>query len=1034
MKLLLLHLSDIHFDSVTNSIVGRAEALVAALREFTEPFDLGVVVVSGDIAFSGKPEQYAIAKDFFATIDCLLRAEFPSIAFKWVLTPGNHDCDLSSPDESVRSTVIDAFRTKPERTEDEAILQLCTKPQDGFFSFLESFAPPTTMHSRLLYEYVFQLGDANVLFRCYNTAWMSQNPERSGSLQYPLTAAVTTTEAALVISVLHHPLSNWLQPDNGRALKKIVERTSDWILTGHEHDASQYTKQASDGCTNAYSEGAVLHTATQPANSGFAVMVIDAAADTRTTASFSLDGDRYALNGELVESTLSSNSALRRDCFAISDTFGNWLDDPGVTLSHPAKDKLTLDDIFVWPDVREFSYSKNSRPVFSAATLATRIIDEKTLIIMGPERAGKTSLAKQLFIALQQDGFVPVLIQCHDHKVSADNLAKTIDRCVADQYSKSAVERFRQLEHSKRVLLVDDLDRVDVTRASKIAFLESLAALADRVVVFANDLTNQVQDVVYSRSATALRVAFHAYKIQDCGHLLRHAIVEKWLSIGSDRFRAAERMAEEWPHARRVIDTVVGKNFVPAYPVFVLSILQALESQRPLDTNASTYGYFYEMFIREALAGSPKAFDQETKTEYLARLAWWLFQRGASDIDETDLRGVHAAYEEDLHLKVSFVQLIQDLQRCRILDQDRDSYRFKYRYIYYYFVALYLRDRLSDPGIRETIERASAAVFVENNANIMLFLAHLSRDPFIIRTVLSEARKIYSEFEPAQLEADVDFVNQSSTDYELTYVDGDVTVSRRKLLSELDEVDRGREQTATDGEPPAAETSETEPVRRINIALKTIQILGQILKNFAGSIVGDVKTEIAEECYRLGLRSLAAIFHLMRGNEEAVVGAIFEILKREHPSTNTRALFERAKSGVYVLARIMAYGIIKRVAYALGSDRLSVTYSKVVERWRCNAVLLIDTSLKLDHMTELPESQIATQMKIFRRNPLAESLLRQLVLDHLYLFDVNYVVKQRLCQKVKIPIVTVQAADRRQKLIVSPKLVPQKLITGGSAR
>ena len=40
MKLLILHLSDIHFTDGENLILGRRQAIVAALRGFEQKFDL----------------------------------------------------------------------------------------------------------------------------------------------------------------------------------------------------------------------------------------------------------------------------------------------------------------------------------------------------------------------------------------------------------------------------------------------------------------------------------------------------------------------------------------------------------------------------------------------------------------------------------------------------------------------------------------------------------------------------------------------------------------------------------------------------------------------------------------------------------------------------------------------------------------------------------------------------------------------------------------------------------------------------------
>src|ERR1041384_3533166 len=77
-------------------------------------------------------------------------------------------------------------------------------------------------------------------------------------------------------------------------------------------------------------------------------------------------------------------------------------------------------------------------------------------------------------------------------------------------------------------------------------------------------------------------------------------------------------------------------------------------------------------------------------------------------------------------------ELLDQFVRRQVMDASTGRYRFKYRYIYYYFVASYLRDHITEPDTRTTISQLAQRVYVEENANILLFLAHLSKDPFII--------------------------------------------------------------------------------------------------------------------------------------------------------------------------------------------------------------------------------------------------------------------------------------------------------------
>jgi hypothetical protein len=80
---------------------------------------------------------------------------------------------------------------------------------------------------------------------------------------------------------------------------------------------------------------------------------------------------------------------------------------------------------------------------------------------------------------------------------------------------------------------------------------------------------------------------------------------------------------------------------------------------------------------------------------------------------------------------------------------------------------------------------------------------------------------------------------------------------RRELLARKDEFELAQYDQEKNG--PANEETESldEDLQKhlqINVAFKTIQILGQILRNYYGSMKGDKKLELVKECYSLGLR------------------------------------------------------------------------------------------------------------------------------------------------------------------------------------
>jgi hypothetical protein len=1038
MKLLLLHLSDIHFDVTNNYVYGRVREIVRALRELNTSVDDCVVVVSGDIAQNGLADEYLVASSFFETLGRELTTEL-KCAIRWVVAPGNHDCVLPERERVVRETFVDAVRRDMTRINDEQMLATCTAPQDAFFRFLGDFAPPTELSSKLWYEYRFAISDSTVVFRVLNTAWVSERAEVPAKLIYPVDHLPAPVHAgAIAVTVFHHP-SNWLQPDNARAFRKAVESSSDLVLTGHEHEPANYVKEDSCGTRSEYVEGAVLQHRDSGVPTGFNAVVLDLHRNEKSIAHFTWEADKYLRATPTIEwRRFSRNRISARRVFDPSERHVQWLEEPGLQLTISAKADLTLSDFFVWPDFKEVSYTKKSLPPISGATFLAKITGAKKILLAGADKSGKTAVCKQLFRHIASAGFVPVLLSCCSTQLKSSTAVSIVEKMFAQQYSRDDLNAFRQLPPAKRAIIVDDLHRLSLTRAGKIELLDRLAAIADVVVVATDDLAYQIDDIVYSKESRGAALDFTPYRITQFGHLQRYALAEKWFAINLDASEAREKFRSEWPRLARVFDTIVGRKFVQSYPVFLLSLLQANETSREVDTKASTYGYFFETFIRESLAATSQRFDPITKREYLARLARTMYDRRVTTIAESELRDFHRDHELTMQMNIEFTAFVSDLAQAGILLIEGAKVRFKYSYTYYYFVALHLRDRLTENTSRQAVVKMAKQLHVEEFANVMLFLAHLSRDGFIVGTMLEEAKQLYYEFAPAELGTDVAFVNGDGATLQLEYVESDIVLSRKRALNNLDEYERDRDADVM--EPTVCENSSMDepdefgPLMRMNTALKTLQILGQMLKNFAGALDGRTKLDIARECYSLGLRVLGAALSYLEHNKDAVYTDMFHILRRDHPETKEDALLRRANGALFYFAEIMSFGIVKRVSSALGSENLLLTYKAIRERDDSPAVGLIDLSLQLDHKSDLPQASLIAFGEEHHENALVSALVCDLALAYFDLFDVPPKIKQRLCAKLKISYRPALPIERKQLLLAPSRTKRRGGTSSGAAR
>lgn len=1021
MRILLVHLSDIHLTSSTDHIVLKMDTIASAVQNLDYELDLCIVAVTGDVAYSGSAEQYEIAFTMFATLIKMLEARLTSrvkgiaVPIKFVAVPGNHDCSFAST-TSVRPHLLLAARADPT---DSSIQKVCLEPQTAFFEFLEAIsdfevakASSTNFDKRISFELEMIVNAERLVFICMNSAWLSQLKEEQGSLCFPVDALPQNRpNAALVIAMMHHPY-NWLEATEARRVRKRLESISDLVITGHEHDAQRRIQRGDKGEYFSHVEGGQLQDSSDSSASHFNAFVIDTVEKKQKSISYSWQNDMYLSNttvlGEegsgLTWEELPINRARQRLLFEPCKSVAQFLNDPGIILKH-RKGDLSLSDIFVMPNLHEQVFLQNTAGRFVKGNNVVQLaMKEPRLIITGDSQSGRTSLGKVLFTKLLSARMVPIWLNYTDtpSSIADDRIFGYLENLFVKQYQVEAREAYQQLDRERRVIIIDDYDRLAITSGKKRKFLEKISRFSGHVILLAHDLAQGIDEITHPSG----HLPFARFRIQQLAHGLRGQLVDQWFSMHSEADQEDLGLAHRIIEVHRALDTIIGKNFVPAYPVYILSILQASETGTQLNLNASTHGYFYELFIKSTLLKNRSQKDYDFVMSYLGFIAFCVFSNGKvgnRDFSTSELRKYHEEYERKYDLSRSFDQMLTQLTDCGVFLANSDCYRFRYDYIYYFFIACYLRDHIHVDSVKGQITTLSKKLYKSESANILLFLAHLSRDPFIIEQLIKAADEHYPDLAPAQLKSDVDFINQLQERVEsIIYDEVPIQKSRQDYLDTLDQKDRA-EQLIDDNIDALDDASAVvDPIAGLNAALKTMQILGQILKNFFGSLEGEPKYNIADRCYSLGLRALSFIFELIRTNEEALLKDIVLLLRERYPDSTAEDAVRKARWAIVALSRLVSFGIIKRISLAVGSQDLVKTYEKVLTANPVPSIKVVHAALALEHTGVFPDKMICDLAEEFKSNHLVHWLLQGFVLEYFQLFPVSISIKHRICAKLSI--------------------------------
>ena len=1024
MSLLMLHLSDIHLSGTRT--LKEPDTITACLREITTPIENVFIVLSGDVAFSGQSDEYSLASEYLKSLTSKVQQQ-TGVKPQLLIIPGNHDCQFPS-DSTVRDLVVQKIRGQRGECSSEEMLKQCLRVQDEFFGWAkaESFGPSLEINDRLCWTVEQTLATGQkVVFLCVNTAWLSVLHEQQGQLFFPIDKIPQLSPADLVVGVLHHPY-NWFEASNARSLRRTLEEACDIILTGHEHESEIYKKTIQAGPIVDYLEGDVFCSDSDPERSGFNLIVVDLTKNRFQIRPYSWESSRYSLTGtdNPEWAPFVRNAKRKNRPYEMNSAMLEFLHDPGANLTHSAK-TLELEDIYVTPNLRRFARLSSTegirREIVESEFVLNRVFADRYAYFSGEGYCGKTSMAKMLFVQGLRRGLVPVYVKGDQiTRVEPERIQKTILSEYSKQYVHPDSGTFVQLPKENKIIILDDFFNTKLNENAKVTLCEWLRQTYGYLFVFGGDLS-QVEEMLIELEQGPLTLNLIHYEIMEFGFYLREQLIERWLSLGKEHAIGKEELMHQVNQVERVVDTVLGKNLLPSYPIFVLVTLQQHEAGQELNTTTGAYGYFYDVLITGALRKTSGSMDDiDVKYNYLAELAWYLFAEKRLEIELEEITKFNAAHWAKYRLTGLGDQMLRELVASRILVQHTGLYTFQYKYIYYYFVARYIHNNSGDARVTEAVDALVSNLHREEAANILIFLTYLSRDRKLIDEIMTAARALFPGTEACDLDKDISFLNKVQDNIpQILLPDGDPISRRKQVLRNMD-MERENNRTKED----AQEEKEREEVQEkkdqlneilsLNRAFKSMQIMGQILRNFSGSLTGDLKLELAKECFSVGLRSLNAYLQIIEKNLDSVIAYTAELLGKDLQDMTTEERIKTAKQIVFFVTEMLGMAFVKRISAAVGSERLMPTYEDIERVYNNVATEFVQITIRMDHAQQFPEKRVFELRKALDKNVFGQTLLRMLVVDHLYLFPRPYKLQQRLCS-------TLEIKPSKQMIVGSPQ-------------
>lgn len=683
----------------------------------------------------------------------------------------------------------------------------------------------------------------------------------------------------------------------------------------------------------------------------------------------------------------------------VTENFESFLENTNMLAkAHSQKERVCLEDIFVYPELEEFDKLRDPKGKKSFEKLLKNILDYKRVAIAGESQSGKTTLCKKLFKELRKKSFVPVYVSDEENEFRG-KIKNKIHDSLHRQYEDINLEK---IDRKKIVPIVDDFHLAN----KKGKHIKDLSVYPRSIVTIDDVFGLNIKDEQTIKS-------FVHFQIKEFKPSLRNKLIKKWVSL-SDKKDEINNYGKNFVYknidkttelVNSTLGKTIGKGIMPAYPFFILSTIVTHETfEVPLDEEITSQGHCYQALIYFYLKREDVD-DIETYTNFLTEFAFYLFKEDKNELSTDEFNEFLTSYLETYNLPVDEKVLLSKLSPI-VSPGSFNNYSFRYQYLYYYFVAKYLAENLEDDRVFERVQNIIENLHVNENAYITVFLAHHSKSDKVLQEVEFNALALFEDFEPATLtQSEVEFFDEHIEQIIKASLQRGTNSPEKERKHRLETQDK-IEEAQKDSEHPEQPEEEIDEYDTLGVELrratKTVEVIGRILKNRAGSLKKTKLKDLFEGAMKNHLRILTSFFEIIKSpaEQEAITDFIserlIEIIEEKENKPSEEELKEISRTIFWNLNFFVVKGITNKIVDSLGSDRLTEIIEKVCDEENTPATFLVEHGVLMWYNKNLQIERLAERIDKSDFSKIAKRTIKFMVVNHSSMHKVNYKDKQRI--------------------------------------
>jgi len=687
----------------------------------------------------------------------------------------------------------------------------------------------------------------------------------------------------------------------------------------------------------------------------------------------------------------------------ITEQFSSFLQNTELLAkAHSQKEKVLLEDIFVYPELAKYDDLREYEKKDSSEKLIEDFCDYSNILIAGEDQSGKTTLCKKIFIELRKKNFIPVYISDKTNQYRG-KIENKISKAYKEQYETVPIE---EVDKQRIVPIIDDFHFA----RNKEKLIHDLSSYEHQIVVVDDIFGLNFKDENLVKS-------FTHFKIKEFVPSLRNKLIKKWTyltdkknDVGYNENKIYQNIDNATELVNAVLGKIVGNGIMPAYPFFILTVISTYETfEKPLDLEITSQGYCYQALIYIYLRKQGVKNDEiDTYVNFLTEFAFFFYMKKKNELSIDEFNSFMKLYLDKYNFPIKQETLLRNLQQTQIISLDNcNNYSFCYPYLYYFFVAKYLAEHSDEnKGIIDSIINN---LHKNENAYIAIFISHHSKNSYILDEIIRNALYLFDKYKPATLSKE-----------ELSFFDEQVDIivkavlpptnttsekERVKRLEAQDTVEQINEDEEKNGDREEEDNGLVIELRR---SVKTVEVMGRIIKNRAGSLEKRKLESIFEEAMKVHLRILTSFFEYIKNEkkQQSIVNFISnrlnKIIENNAGKPSQEELEKISKVIFWNMNFIVVYDFIDKIIHSLGSNKLTIIIEKVCDNENTPASFLVKHGILMWYKKNLQIDNIARRIDRDDFSEIAKKIIKFNVINHYSMHSRSFKEKQKIEHKLGI--------------------------------